>query len=280
MAGVRAVRAYLRVESDGPVAFHTAKIVKTLLYTLFREARLYRGLRGVVSPIHVSPLFRPGRREWELGELVTARYTRGEDGYKLEPAALGGVYLAHIGGAAELVEGAMRALERLRTPLQVKIGDALVVAALEGARDVTPDIMGKELSGDRVTVYLKAPVKLFNVFTPTRLPKYSISAVELLMTPYMFHTGRFTMTEAVLLEASRLLGLMVETYYSISTVRYMQVPLGGGRDPGMVGKITYIIDTSNPNARSAIADILRTAEAVGVGESRANGFGTVAWTPK
>jgi len=277
---VKAIRAILEVEADAPISVYTGKLVKTLLYTLFKELRLYRGLRGVVSPIHVSPLFTPGRREWELGELVAPRYRRGGEGPALQPVELGGEYIVHIGGEAGLVERAGRLLERVKTPLQVKVGDALVVYRLLGERDVTGDLAGRELGGDRVTIYFKAPARFFNVYTASRLPKFSVSAPEVLMTPYMFYRGQPTMTGSLLLEAGRLLGLLVETYYVHTTLKPFLVPFNGTRAPGIVGKATYIVDTRDDGLKARLAAVLSTAEIVGVGESRANGFGTVAWAPK
>lgn len=281
MFKVSAIRAYLQVESDAPITFYTGKLVKTILYALFKPLRLYRGIRGIISFIHVSPLFRPGKHEWELGDLVTPYYARDEEGgYRLVPANLDGEYIVHIGGVPDLVGRAGELLDQLRTPLQLKIGENIVRVKLEKKMDVTGIVAGKELATDRVTLYLKGPAKLFNVFTPTRLPKYNISAVEVLMTPYMLHTGQPTMSENLLLQASRILGLLVETYYSITTVKYIQVPLGSAKDPGITGKITYIVDTRNPETRKKIAEILNTAELAGIGESRANGFGTTTWTTK
>lgn len=280
MLKLSALRAVLHVESDTPITFYTGKLVKTVLYTLFKELRLYRGLRGIVSPLHISPLFRPGRREWELGELVTPVYVKEGDSYHLAPARLDGEYIIHIGGLSGLVEKAASLLNQLKTPLQLKIGDAIIKVKLEKAEDVTGAITSKELSSGRLTLYLKGPVKLFNIYTKSRLPKYNISAVETLMTPYMFYKGQLTINENLLLESAHILGLLVETYYSINTVKYIQVPLNNGKDPGLVGKITYIIDTDNPEKRRTIREILNIAEITGIGESRANGFGTTTWKSK
>jgi hypothetical protein len=276
---VRAVRAYVEVESEEPVTTYTGRLVKTLVYTLSREVRLLHGLRGVVSPIHISPLFRPGRRDYELGEVVTPLYVRRGGEERLVPVTLGGEYVIHIGGEAATVEAVVRGLERLKAPLALKFGDNIVTFKLAGLRDVTGEIMGKSLDGDRVTLYLKAPAKIFNVLAPSKLPKFSINAYEVLATPYLFHRGTFTLTQSIAVEAMRLLGLLVETYYSLSTVKPVLVPYKS-REPALAGKVTYIIDTGDERARAEINAVLNTAEAVGVGETRQNGFGTVAWASK
>ena len=282
MGGLRAVRVFVGVESGVLFPEFSGKIVKTLVYAVVGQLRLFRGLRGVLAPVHVSPLFRPGRGRLELGELVTARVERdGSGGWRLVPVEVGGEYVFHVGGDGGFVSLVGDALERFRgRELVVKIGEALVSYRVELVEDVTSSIVEKGFSGDRVTLYLKGPCKLFNIFTPSRLPKFNVSAPEVLMTPYMMLTGQHTMTSKVLLEAGRLLGKLVETYYSLTTVRYVQVPLGQGRDPGMIGKITYIVDTRSPEERAMLEKVLAAAEIAGIGESRANGFGTVVWAPK
>ncbi len=270
----RGVRAIIRVEADEPVLFHTGKLVKTLLYSLVKEARLLRGVRGVVSPLHVSPLFTIGRREWELGEVVTPLYVRKGDDFIVEPVKLDGEYIVHVGGESSLAVRAMELFESIREALQVKIGDVIVRFKVEAVKDVTGEVSSKEIEGDRVLLYFKAPTKLFNVFTRSRLPKFNISSVEVLMVPYMLYRNRWTLDSTVVLESFRVLGNLVETYYSLTTVRPVLVPFNNRRTPAMMGRVTYLVETRDT---SAIEDILRLAELVGVGQSRQNGFGTVAW---
>jgi len=99
------------------------------------------------------------------------------------------------------------------------------------------------------------------------------------MAGYMMSKGIYTLTETEVLKAMRVLGLLVETYYSINTVKKISIPFKG-KERAMIGKITYIIDTKDENIRKELENILKTAETVGIGESRQNGFGTIAWTPK
>jgi len=174
------------------------------------------------------------------------------------------------------VEGA---LVRLKSPLAIKFGDSIITFRVEGVSDVTHQLASKALSGDRVTVYLKGPAKLFNVYAPSRLPKFSISAVEVLMTGYMLSRGLYTLTENEALRAMRTLGLLVETYYSLRTVKPVLIP-HEGREPAMMGKITYIVDTKDASAIGEIESVLRAAEAAGIGRSRQNGYGTISWSPK
>ncbi len=279
---LKAVRAYLTIQAEEPIPFHTGKLAKTLLYTLVKKLALHRGIRGILSPLHISPLFTPGKREWELGTLVTPRYvkTRRDDGSEeetLEPVEIQGEYIIHVGGEAGLVEEASELLERVRTPLQVNIGGSIIVYKLEKQEDVTPLIEEKGLGGDKITLYLKGPTKLFNVYTKSKLPKFNISAVEVLMAPYMFYTGQLTIDYSLLVEASRTLGNLVETYYSITMVKPLIIPFNDRRTPTMTGRITYIVEARKPAELETIKNVLQTAEIIGVGQSRQNGFGTTTW---
>lgn len=272
----KAIRAYVDVDVDEAVTFYTGKLVKTLLYSVFKEIRLYRGIRGIVSPLHASPMFRPGRREWELGDLVTPVYVKENDEEKLKPVELGGEYIIHIGGVDWLVDKAYKLLRTVRMPLQIKIGEVIVRYRIEKLGDVTDEILEKTLAGDKITLYLKSPTKLFNVYTRSKLPKFNISAVEVLMAPYMLYTRQLSMTESVLLKASSLLGNLIETYYSITTVRPVLIPFNGRKTPAMKGRITYILEARDEKI-DELKKILTLAEVAGIGQSRQNGFGTVTW---
>lgn len=278
---VKAIRLVLHVEAEEPVTLFTGKLVKTLIHAVNREIRLLHGVRGILSPIHISPLFTLGRREYELGELITPLYHISENGeHRLLPVELNGDYIVHVGGEASIVESIFKSLERiLGRDLIVKMGEYLVSYRVEDMADITGTIMSKTLDSDRITLYLKGPVKPFNIYVPSRLPKFSISAYEVLAVAYLFHKGVFTVTYKEVVEAMRVLGLLVETYYSLRTVHPILVPFKG-KEPALHGKITYIVDTKDERMREEIGRILGMAEIAGVGESRANGFGTVAWKPK
>ena len=274
---VRAFRAYLVVESEDEFPYFTGPLVKTLLYSLSKEVRLLHGLRGVVSPLHISPLFTPGRGEFELGRLHTAIY---RDGESLVPVRLQGEeYIIHVGGEAGVVGHLMDRLGKLRTPLSIKFKDNIVTFKLEKLSDMTDSAMEKQIERDRVTLYFKGPSKLYNIFTATRLPKFNISPVEVLMTPYMFASERLTLDYQLVLSAFSVLGPLVEAYYSINTIKPILVPYRG-KAPGLIGKATYIVDTEDKRVISKIASVLRTAEITGIGRGRQDGFGTVTWVSK
>lgn len=281
LENVKAIRAWLTIEAEEPIATFTGQLVKTLLYTLNREIRLLHGMRGIISPIHISPLFTPGRRFHELGTLVTPlyRYNKNVRAYELDPIKLNGEYVIHIGGDASLIDLVSKSLARLRSSLMLKYTDNIVTFKLEKIEDVTSHISRKNLDSDKITLYLKGPVKPFNVIAPSRLPKFSISSYEILITGYMYFKRVYTLTYHEVVNAMRILGLLVETYYSLNTVKPVLIPYKG-KEPAMIGKITYIVDTNKPEEKQTLNKILNIAEITGTGESRSNGFGTVTWITK
>ncbi|MCE4606642.1 MAG: CRISPR system precrRNA processing endoribonuclease RAMP protein Cas6 [Desulfurococcales archaeon] len=281
MKGVEAVRAYVRVESDGEFPYFTGSLVKTVIYALARELTLFHGMRGSISPIHISPLFKPGHGEYALGTIYTPVIIKNGKEETLETVPLtGDEYIIHIGGEANLVKYIDGRLEAIRTPLKFKYKEHIVTFKLEEKENVTKNIEEKTLSADRITLYLKGPVKPFNVLAPSRLPKFSPSAYEILMTGYMIYRNTYTLMYQHVLEALKLLGMLVETYYSLNTIKPILVPFKEGKEPALIGKITYIVDTKNREIRNTLRDILNISEIAGVGESRTNGFGTVTWSNK
>ena len=276
-----AYRVYLSIESDGPLVDYSGRLVKTLANVACRETTLFRGVRGMLSPVHVSPLFRPGRREAELGDLVTPKYARREDGgLALETVKLEGEYIVHVGGEEPLVSCIARGLEKLGPRLALRYLGSNIIVEIEKVVEYTGEAWSKSLAGNRFTVYFKGPVKFFNVYAPTRIPKFYPNALDLLIAPYLALRGATTVDYGVLVEAMRLLGIIVETYYSVRTVHPILVPFRDAKEPGIVGKATYIIDDRESRRIPEIEEVLRAAEVYGVGESRANGFGTVVWAPK
>ncbi|MEB3760128.1 MAG: CRISPR system precrRNA processing endoribonuclease RAMP protein Cas6 [Desulfurococcales archaeon] len=273
---MRAYRAILEVHSGRPVYEFTGVHVKTLIYALAKELRIFRGIRGIVSPVHLSPLFRVGKGDMELGDLASPMYRwereRGE--WVLKPVELEGEYIFHFGGDDVIASKIASYLEELRSPLAVKIGDSIVTYKLEKLEDVTDSIREKVSVGNRVRVYLKAPAMIFNVFTRSKLPKFSPSAVEVLMVPYMLVIGAQTFSQGILDSSLEILGGLVETWYSLNTLRPVMIPYKGKREVALMGQVTYIVEVS-PRHRRRVEDILVVAETSGIGESRQNGFGTV-----
>ncbi|MCE4624264.1 MAG: CRISPR system precrRNA processing endoribonuclease RAMP protein Cas6 [Desulfurococcales archaeon] len=278
---LRALRVLVSVEADGPLSEYTGRLTKTIVYAMARELRLLHGVRGIVHPLHISPLFKPGPRENDLGTVASPMYTYDREGERwiLESIELGGEYVFHVGGEAQVVGAVARGLEELRTPLMFRFADRNVKVKLENIWDITGSVREKFGDGfSRVTIYFKAPTLISNVFAPTRLPKFSPSAVEVLMAPYLLVRGGLSLTKDSLLSASLSLGWLVETWYTLRTLRPVMIPFKGKREAALMGKATYIYDPPRRGRRGVdemVKNVLLTAEIAGVGESRANGFGTV-----
>jgi len=155
LPAVKAVRAYLSVESDEPITVFTGRLVKTFIYAVTKGIRPLHGIRGIISPLHVSPLFTPSGKDYELGAVATPQYVKVNGEERLIPITLNGEYVIHVGGEVNTVNAVESALARLKNPLAIKLNDAIVTFKVEGINDVTHQLMNKNLSGDKVTVYLK-----------------------------------------------------------------------------------------------------------------------------
>ena len=94
------------------------------------------------------------------------------------------------------------------------------------------------------------------------------------MVPYMLVVGAHTFSQGILDSSLDVLGGLVETWYSLNTLRPVMVPYKGKREAALMGQVTYIVEVS-PRHRRRVEDILAVAEIAGIGESRQNGFGTV-----
>ncbi len=281
---LKSYRVILSIETSSPIHDYTGRLTKTLIYTIAPELMGLHGLRGVLTPLTISPPFTIGRVEEELGEPVIPTYERieeyrgGEEGvtWNLKPAELNGEYIMHIGGEERIVSTIAQRLEKeLTTTLAFKIDNVIARCRVEKIIDVTKSIIEKTNSAsNRVRVYLKSPAQIFNVFAPTKLPKFTPSAVELLMTPYMLINNIYTINYTILINASQTLGQLVETWYSIKTLKPIMIPFKGKKEVALSGYVTYMIEATNKKTLEVIKETLAATEIAGVGRSRQNGFGT------
>lgn len=114
---------------------------------------------------------------------------------------------------------------------------------------------------------------MFNVFAPTKLPKFTTSTVELLMAPYMIakqyiHDQR------------------INTNKSITNPRTTSRDMVFSQNPktrndilqrkietALSGYVTYTVETLNKDILKAIKKTLATAKIAGIGKSTQNDFG-------
>ncbi len=279
-----AFRVILTIGSNTSIYEYTGKLIKTLAYAVMPELASVRGIKGVLSPLVISPPFTIEKNEEDLGEPVIPIYEKAKTDevkdnkkvmWNLKPVNLNGEYIVHLGGDEHLVSTIIKNWMKLTTPLAIKVGDAIVMYKIEKIIDATKQIIEKTNNlSNKVRIYLKSPAQLFNVFAPTKLPKFTPNSVELLMTPYMFANSIYTIDYTTLTNAAQVLGQLVETWYSIKTLKSVMIPFKGKREVALSGHVTYIVEATNEKTLKSIRETLATAEIVGVGRSRQNGFGT------
>ena len=278
---MKAIRVYVLIEAQTPFTEYTGRLTKTIIYWACQQLQLIHGLRGIVSPIHVSPLFKPGRNEWKLGERVTPFYRVTSDHeYELVPVNLSGTYLFHIGGDNNIIECINKGLSKLMSKnILMRFNNTNISITIENIIDVTDKIIEKNIDSDKVTIYFKAPTKLFNPYGEARLISFLPKALDVLATPYLLLTKQSYSTQ-IFLQLVKIAAPVIETWYTINTIKPIHIPFAGKREPALTGKATYIIHTKDENTIKHIEILLQIAEIAGIGESRLNGFGTITWTTK
>lgn len=271
---IRGARIILDVEASQPVVELTSRLTKAFVFALNPELQSIRGIEGVLSPIHLSPLFKVSN-DHELGEPAYSYQVKSNKGGEISPITLNGEYIFHIGGEAGIVNEITSRLEQLSDPLLMRIHDTIVRFKVEKVVDVTQEVFEKAGSiAERVRVYIRSPAQIFNVFTQTRLPKFTPTAVELLMVPYAFLGNNYTITESLVVSSFGTLGRLVETWYSIRTLKPVEIIFKEKKQTNLAGSVTYIIQEEDREKLEMIRRTLAVAELVGVGRSRQNGFGT------
>lgn len=272
--GVKGYRVVLEVEASHPVIEFTGRLTKAFVYVLNPELQLVKGVKGVLSPIHISPLFRVSG-DHELGDPAYPYTDKSKNIQEVKPVCLNGEYIFHIGGEQKLIDHVVSKLAQASSPIFLRIHDTIVKYRVEKIIDSTNEIFEKATSiSEKVRVYLKSPAQVFNVFIPTKLPKFTPSAVELLLTPYAILSNTHTVTENLVISSFQILGKLVETWYSLRTLKPMEIIFKNKKQIVLAGSVTYIIQENNPEALTTIQRVLATAELAGIGRSRQNGFGT------
>ncbi|MEM1606106.1 MAG: CRISPR system precrRNA processing endoribonuclease RAMP protein Cas6 [Fervidicoccaceae archaeon] len=273
---VKGYRIIIDVEASQPVIEFTGRLTKAFVFALNPELQSFRGIEGIVSPIHISPLFKVSG-DHDLGEPAYP-YIEKKPKRKMEitPITLNSEYIFHIGGEANLVSKVVTKLEKLSDPLLMRIHNNIIRFRVEKVVDVAGEVFEKASSiSERVRVYLKSPAQIFNVFTATKLQKFTSSAVEILMTPYAILNNNYTITEQLVTSSFSTLGKLVETWYSVRTLKPVEIIFKEKKQTNLAGSVTYIIQERDSKKLKTIQNVVAVAELVGIGRSRQNGFGTV-----
>lgn len=271
---VKGFRVILSVEASQPVIEFTGRLTKAFVFALNLELQSFRGVEGIVAPIHISPLFKVSK-DHELGEPAYSYVVKSKEKKEITPIILNGEYIFHIGGEADLVNKVVSRLKQLSCPMLMRIHNNIVRFKVEKVVDVTAEIFEKAGSiNGRVRLYLKAPAQIFNVYTPAKLPDFTNSAIELLMVPYAIFNNSLTITRQLVESSFDTLGKLVGTWYSMRTLKPVEIIFREKRQTNLAGHTTYIIQEEDADKLKKIQDVLAIAEIVGIGRSRQNGFGT------
>ncbi len=271
---VKGFRIVLEVEASQPVIEFTGRLTKAFVFALNPELQLFKGIEGVLTPIHISPLFRVSH-DHELGEPAYSYVMKSKKEVEINPISLNGEYVFHIGGEENLVGNLVCRITRVPGPVFLRIHNTIVRYRIEKVVDVTEEVLEKAASvTSRVKVILKSPAQIFNVFTPTKLPKFTPSAIELLLVPYAILNNSYTITENLVTSSFNTLGKLVETWYSIRTLKPVEIVFKEKKQINLAGSVTYIIQEENKEKLEIIQRTLAMSELAGIGRSRQNGFGT------
>ncbi|MGB9831128.1 MAG: hypothetical protein ACPLSP_03535, partial [Fervidicoccus fontis] len=64
---IKGYRIILEVEANQQIAEFTGRITKAFVYALNPQLQLIKGIEGILSPLHISPLFKV-QSDHELGD--------------------------------------------------------------------------------------------------------------------------------------------------------------------------------------------------------------------
>ncbi|MGC9187513.1 MAG: hypothetical protein ACP5GN_07510 [Fervidicoccaceae archaeon] len=272
---IKGYRVIVEVESSQPVVEFTGRLVKSFVFALNPHLELMKGFEGILSPLHISPLFKV-KLDHDLGEpaypfaVVSKKEER-----EIEPLNLNGEFVFHVGGDESTVNNVVDKIGKINGSIFLRIHDALVKYKVEKIVDVTEEVFGKVYQiTDKVKVYLKSPAQIFNPYASTKLPKFTPSAIEVLIAPYAILNRNYTITESLVVSSFPAIGKLVETWYSIKTLRPIAIFFKGKKQVNLAGSITYLIQNENAKELEMVQKTLAVAELAGIGRSRQNGFGT------
>jgi hypothetical protein len=244
-----AVKVNLKVEY-GTYPNFSGKISKTILLMSYPELQpFFQPLKGIIKPIHVSPLMN--------GEALYAYYDRGV----LKSPEISGNYSVIVGGPSEFIEEMKGSLkkdveENVRSKL--KIDDKLLIAQVLSVENYSPRF-------DKRVKVCFSPTLLSNPYLVNRdFRRFLPSPSATFWIPYAMLKGKDRLSPRDLIELER--GI-TETWKTFLRTRW--IVYDGKKEPVLTGKVEYqILDDE-------MMDVFRTAFMLGVGASRSAGFGHV-----
>lgn len=272
MAGsdLKLLEVRMLASSTAPIFNYTGKIAKAILLTEVPELQpTFRPVKGFFKTIRVSPLIRDGTAVTPVFEL---KRVEGKITYELKPVQLSGNYVFEIGGTSDditLISNKLKQAQGFKTRLKFEnaIFEYIIEEVVERDFNITP--------GKYVNVASVSPALLTTPYSITQhVRRFTISPSILLWVPYLISQGILSVTEDVVRKATKLLETCLVEHYS-SRAKVVHIPYDGRREPALQFKVRYIVLCEERERRDALKDVLKAARVLGVGASRANGFGTI-----
>lgn len=267
---LKILRVKLTASSNDFIYNYTGKIAKTILLTEVPELQAaFKPIKGFFKLIRVSPFIKDGSVATPLFEV---KRVGGKTTYELKPLTLSGSYIFEVGSTSDgisLVLNKLRQAQGVRTRL--KFENAIIEYTIEDFVMEDPTVT----LGDYAIIKSISPALLPTPYVATQhIRRFTISPATLLWIPYLISQKVYSVTEDVMYKAVKLLETCLVEHYS-SVARAVHVPFDGRREPTLHFKAKYIVLCSEQEKREMLMKTLTIARALGVGASRANGFGTV-----
>lgn len=260
------------ISSSDHVYNYTGKIAKTILLAEVPELQaIFRPVKGFFKMIRVSPLIKDGSVATPTFE--TRRVNSGVV-YEIKPLPLSGTYTFEIGSTSENISLIFNKLKRIQgDKTRLKFENAIVSYTIEDVSIEDPNVTLSKL-GKYVIIKSVSPALLTTPYMATQhIRRFTITPTILLWVPYLISQNTYSVTEEIVHKAAKLLETSFVEHYS-SRTKVMHISYDGKREPALYFKAKYIVLRLDQEEKTLIK-ILRIARALGVGASRANGFGTV-----
>ncbi len=267
-------RGVVRIVPDRDVLLppFTGKVVKSLLIKANPTMEEIFGGKYHPKPIHVSTLVRVdgGRRTylWKKAggkKEITMRLGIGQEA------------LFYIGFTEDVAHKVFDAIASIDGVEVFHAKWALVEYSIEAIKLPTEEPPAEYSldNAEAIVVEFRTPVLLLDPYKESRFKRF---------LPLPGITFSYNIGDLLRMERSReymetvdlVNALLNETYSALETVKSVMYIYEGRQYPGLIGYIKYMIDwdiVGKTGAKTFLENILVHASIMGIGTSRANGFG-------
>ncbi|MEM0204421.1 MAG: hypothetical protein QXP86_03510 [Nitrososphaerota archaeon] len=274
-SGFEILKVKVTASSTDFIYNYTGKVTKAILLTEVPELQtVFRPVKGFFKIIRVSPLIKDGSVTTPFFE---AKRINGKIVYELRPLLLSGNYTFEVGSTSDNVSrifSKFNKVQGIRTRL--KFENTVIEYTIEDVAVESPNMA----LGKYVIIKSISPALLPTPYVATQqVRRFTITPAILLWVPYLISQQTYTVTEDLVYKAVKLLETSFVEHYS-SLAKVMHVLYDGRREPALHFRAKYIVLCSDQERMETLARILMVARTLGVGASRANGFGTVQISQK